>query len=44
LAEHHGYELTPATEALGRFLRAAFFDSPRELVPIYLQKHLAKKA
>jgi hypothetical protein len=44
LAEHHGHELTPAAEALGSFLRAAFFDSPRELVPVYQQKQLAKKA
>ena len=44
LAEHHGHELTPAAEALGGFLRTAFFDSPCELVPVYQQKQLAKKA
>jgi hypothetical protein len=44
LAEHHGHELTPAAEALGSFLCTAFFDSPRELVPVYQQKQLAKKA
>jgi hypothetical protein len=44
LAEHHGHELTPATEAVGRFLRTAFFDSPGELVSVDQQKHLAKKA
>jgi hypothetical protein len=44
LAEHHGHELTPAAEALGSFLRAAFFDSACELVPVDQEKHLAKKA
>ena len=44
LAEHHGHQLTPAAEALGRFLRAAFFHSPRVLMPVDQQKHLAKKA
>jgi hypothetical protein len=44
LAEHHGHELTPAAEALGSFFRATFFDSPRELVPGYQQKRLAKEA
>ena len=44
LAEHHGHELTPATEAFGSFLRAAFFHSPRESMPVCQQKQLAKKA
>ena len=34
LAEHHGDEFTPAAEALGGFLRTAFLNSPRELVPV----------
>ena len=44
LVEHHRDKLAPAGEPFGRFFGPAFFDSPRELVPIDLQKHLAKKA
>jgi len=44
LAEHHRDKLAPAGETFGRFFRAAFFDSLRELVPVYQQKQLAKKA
>jgi len=44
LAEHHRNKLAPAAEAFGSLFRAAFFDSPRELVPVDQQKQLAKKA
>jgi hypothetical protein len=38
LAEHHGYKLTPAAEAFGRFLPTAFFDPPLELMAVYHRK------
>jgi hypothetical protein len=38
LAEHHGYKLTPAAEAFGRFLPQGILCPPPELMTVHHRK------